>query len=55
MRTRMAAAVLGYVLLLVAAGLSIASAPEIAGCTTDSECMALCDRADVECDGGPQS
>lgn len=23
-------------------------------CTTDSECMAHCPKADAECDGGPQ-
>ena len=38
MKTKLAAAVLGYALLLVAAGMSIANSPEIAGCTTDSEC-----------------
>lgn len=23
-------------------------------CRTDSECLAFCDPADIECDGGPQ-
>jgi hypothetical protein len=24
-------------------------------CTTDSECLLLCEPADLDCDGGPQS
>jgi len=38
MKTKLSAAVLGFVLVLVAAGLSIANSPEVQGCTTDSEC-----------------
>ena len=38
MKTQLIAAVLGFVLLLLAAGLSIYNSVEVQGCSTDSEC-----------------
>lgn len=52
MRKFIASAVLA---LTVATAVLIAVTDQPAPCTTDSECLLLCEPADAECDGGPSS
>ena len=57
MKTKLLAAALGFLVFSIAAGMSIANS-YTTSCTTDSECMAQCERqGGKDCDDvmGPQS
>ena len=51
-----AAMMVAFFLLILGIGVALDYSNEgRALCATDTECAALCPRADLTCDGGPQS